>query len=352
MIYSAVDNLSYISKLAAQVSESNFNSIPLFDVFSQNLQSLLPQSFITVNANGLDTLKNNTIFTNLLSNNVNTLGSTIQSSTINELNVKKGVTPVYTSQYTGNKTFNDTSNQLLQGSQQFSQATSSQINTIYGKNVEVSQLGSLNQAVNKEFETFNTFSPKAIRDLRNENVFNDRVASSTSNIKNNLFNTSSQMTKNQVQNTVFTDSAQNSLQQLSAPKFSGGNSQGFDLYIRRTVYWAYGPATDIDSANLRSSTGRQLSQGISAAVDPSIIPYLSRIDFPDIGTRYATDTGGAVIAKTASKGTAPIIDVFFLRREDALAFANSTPQYITVKVYPPTTKYKYVANSSPTYGVA
>lgn len=352
MYYTAIDGLTYVSKLAAQVSESNFNSIPLYDVFSQGLQSLLPQNFINVNASGMDTIRNNTIFTNLLNGNVSNLLPTIQSNTINELNVVKGVTPVYTTQHTNSESFSQTNNALLQNSQQFSQVNSSQVNTLYTQNAQSSQLGSLNQVVAQEYASYNAISPRARRDLRDENVFSDKVATSTDNIKNNLFNTSSQLTKDQVQNPVFNNSAQNSLQQLSSPRYSGDNTQGFDLYVRRTVYWAYGPATDIDSANLRSSTGRQLSQNISAAVDPSIIPYLSRIEFPDIGTRYATDTGGAVIAKAASKGTVPVIDVFFLKREDAIAFANSTPPYITVKVYPPATKYKYAANSAPTYGIA
>ena len=57
-------------------------------------------------------------------------------------------------------------------------------------------------------------------------------------------------------------------------------------------------------------------------------------------------------ARTASGGKTPIVDVFFAKKEDALRFANSTPEYITVKVYPPKTRYKYVANASPTYGTA
>jgi len=352
MYYNAISSLTYVSKLAAQVNPTSFSALPNFDSLSQNLQSLLPANFINVNASGTESVANNTVFNNLLSNNLKNLTPTIQSSVATRLNVVKGVTPVYTDQFVNQQSFSNASNTLLQSSQQFSQINASQINDVYSKNTQTSQIGSLNQAMNTEFNALNNLSPKNIRDLRDENIFNERVTASTGNIQNNLTNASTRMTQSQVANSTFTDSGQNNLQQLSSPRFSGDNNQGYDLYVRRTVYWAQGPSTDIDSANLRSSTGRQLSQGTSVAVDPSIIPYLSRIQFPDIGIRFATDTGGAVIAKTASKGTVPVIDVFFLKREDALAFAASTPEYVTVKVFPPTTKYKYVANSAPTYGVA
>lgn len=348
MVYTSIENLSYAAKLAAQVSQSNFNSLPLFDLLSQNLQSLLPQNFIKVNNNGEQTINN----IDLLSNNVNSLTPSIRNNTANELTVVKGVTPVYSAQNSNTDSFKTINSTLLQDSQQFSQTTSSQLNVVYAQNTQASQLGTLNQAINQEYTSYNSFSPKTVRDLRNNDTFDQQVNSSTANIQKNLTTASSQLIESQVQNTTFNNSAQNSLQQISSPRYSGDNSQGYELYVRRTVYWAYGPSTDIDSANLRSSTGRQLSQGISAAVDPSVIPYLSRIEFPDIGTRYATDTGGAVIAKTASRGAAPVIDVFFYKKEDALAFANSTPPYVRVKVYPPATKYRYVANSSPTYGAA
>jgi 3D (Asp-Asp-Asp) domain-containing protein len=241
---------------------------------------------------------------------------------------------------------------ISSSSQIFSKKTSDQMIAVFKNNSQASQLGNLNYAINNSLASSSRLSPKGIRDLNDPNLFSKKTDSAVNNASSSLKDTSTKMVEQVTENKTFNNSAQTNLQQLSMPQYSGSNTEGYDLYVRRTVYWAYGSGTDIDSANLKSSTGRQLEQGTSAAVDPFIIPYLSRIQFPDIGVRYATDTGGAVKARTASAGTVPIIDLFFLYKEDALAFAKSSPPYITVKVYPPQSKYKYVANSTPTYGTA
>lgn len=352
MFYNAVQGLDLATKLASGVSSDTFNTIPALDTFSQNLQNLLPSNFINSGPLGQQQLQNLTNLSKQINNRVDSLTPTVQNMVSEALNAKKGISSINVSGYESNTTFDATNVALLQDSQAFSVESAAQITQVGTVNNNTVNTGMLSQSVTEEISKFNTLTPKGIRDLREDSIFQSKVTSTTANIRNNLAVKSAGMASTQATDPIFSDTAQNSLQQISTPEYSGDNKSGFDLYIRRTVYWAQGPGTDIDSANLRSSTGRRLQQGVSVAVDPSIIPYLSRIEFPDIGTRYATDTGGAVKARTASKGIAPIIDIFFLKKEDALAFANSNSLYVTVKVYPPTTKYKYVANSSPTYGVA
>ena len=90
-----------------------------------------------------------------------------------------------------------------------------------------------------------------------------------------------------------------------------------EIKVRITTYWAKGGDTDKWSAKRQSSTGVRLKPNVSVAVDPRIIPYFSRIYIPNLGFRYAHDTGTAVIRKKASGGKYPIIDVFFLHKRDA-----------------------------------
>lgn len=352
MYYSAIQGLDLAAKLASGTTSNTFNTIPALDTFSQNLQNLLPNNFVSTGALGQQQLQNLTNLSNNINIQLNALTPTIQNTVYDALNTKKGVSPINVNGYESNTSLGTTNTSLLQDSQAFSIENATQVSQIDNINNNTVSTGSLNQSITDEISKFNSLTPKGIRDLRDSTVFDSKVSSTTTSIRNNLYTKSASMASTQATDPVFSDTAQNSLQQISSPEYSGDNKGGFDLYVRRTVYWAQGPGTDIDSANLRSSTGRQLQQGVSIAVDPSIIPYLSRVEFPDIGTRYATDTGGAVKARIASRGTAPIVDIFFLKKEDALAFANSTSPYITIRVYPPTTKYKYVANSSPTYGAA
>nr|DAN64141.1 MAG TPA: lytic transglycosylase [Bacteriophage sp.] len=59
-------------------------------------------------------------------------------------------------------------------------------------------------------------------------------------------------------------------------------------------------------------TGTCAVEGVTIAVDPTVIPYGSLVDIEGIGTFVAEDCGGAI------KGNK--IDIYFERHEDALRF--------------------------------
>lgn len=110
------------------------------------------------------------------------------------------------------------------------------------------------------------------------------------------------------------------------------NSQFKILTVRLTVYWARGGDTDYYSSKKKSSTGYTLKQGESIAVDPRIIPYTKEVIIPNVGIVKAVDTGSAVVAKSASNGKLPVIDVFFENKKDAITFANRYPKIVKVAV--------------------
>lgn len=120
---------------------------------------------------------------------------------------------------------------------------------------------------------------------------------------------------------------------VKTDRFIKANIPKKEIKVRITTYWAKGGDTDGWSAKRESSTGVTLKPNISVAVDPRIIPYFSRIYIPNLGFRYAHDTGTAVIRKKASGGKYPVIDVFFLHKKDAIRFANTHPKIVKVKVF-------------------
>ncbi len=61
-----------------------------------------------------------------------------------------------------------------------------------------------------------------------------------------------------------------------------------------------------------TSTGQQAKQGLSIAVDPSVIPYGTAVFIPGVGLRIADDTGGAIVGSH--------IDVFYNREQTAVDF--------------------------------
>jgi 3D (Asp-Asp-Asp) domain-containing protein len=115
------------------------------------------------------------------------------------------------------------------------------------------------------------------------------------------------------------------------------------LLARVTVYWARGGrGADRYSRQHKSSTGTRLRDG-HCAVDPRKIPYGSRVMMPDGTTLAAVDTGSAVRNRKAARRSgrsvdernALVIDKFFETKGQALAWANSNPPFVSVKVLPP-----------------
>ena len=105
------------------------------------------------------------------------------------------------------------------------------------------------------------------------------------------------------------------------------------IYARVTVYWSEGGDSDYYTRHKETATGMPLVDGESAAVDPSVIPYGSNISIPGYGTAKAVDTGSAVISRKASRecgSHAPVIDLYFKRREEAENWSNSHPQFENV----------------------
>jgi len=111
------------------------------------------------------------------------------------------------------------------------------------------------------------------------------------------------------------------------------NTPKKEINVRLTAYWAKGSDTDSWSAKRQSSTGATLKPNKSVAVDPRIIPYFSKLYIPNLGFRFAHDTGTDVIRKKASHGKYPVVDIFFMTEKEAMRFVNNNPKIVKVAVY-------------------
>jgi 3D (Asp-Asp-Asp) domain-containing protein len=124
---------------------------------------------------------------------------------------------------------------------------------------------------------------------------------------------------------------------------ANGFTRDNSLLARVTVYWAHGGrGADRYTRQHKSATGLRLHQG-HCAVDPKKIPYGSRVVLPDGTALSAVDTGSAVrnrkaarrSGRTIHERSAVVIDKFFETKRQALAWANSNPPFVSVKVVPP-----------------
>lgn len=76
-----------------------------------------------------------------------------------------------------------------------------------------------------------------------------------------------------------------------------------------------------------TSTGKVAEQGITVAVDPTIIPYGTKLYIPGLGYRVAEDTGGAIVGQH--------VDVFYNSLHTAIDFGvkRNMPVYILPNWY-------------------
>jgi 3D (Asp-Asp-Asp) domain-containing protein len=105
---------------------------------------------------------------------------------------------------------------------------------------------------------------------------------------------------------------------------------------RVTVYW-HGESSGTNAA----WNGAQLREG-HCAVDPKKIPYGSKVVFSDAEC-MAVDSGPAVVnrkaarssGRTAAERNAIVIDRFFRTKQKALAWAETHPHFMTVRIETP-----------------
>ena len=100
------------------------------------------------------------------------------------------------------------------------------------------------------------------------------------------------------------------------------------IKVRLTAYWC---GQDPDTSRFKSSTGYTLKSGRSCAVDPRIIPYGSIVVVNGKEFR-AIDTGTAVVAKKASHGKLPVVDLFYKTERQAMVALGNMPMHPWVEI--------------------
>lgn len=109
------------------------------------------------------------------------------------------------------------------------------------------------------------------------------------------------------------------------------------MLVRLTVYWRHGRGSDHWTRHGKAATGRRLVNARSAAVDPRVIPYYSKLKIKGLKNPViAVDTGGAVKKRTASRRMGkdcPVVDIFFSNRSSALRFNKRNADFQMIEVY-------------------
>jgi 3D (Asp-Asp-Asp) domain-containing protein len=108
-----------------------------------------------------------------------------------------------------------------------------------------------------------------------------------------------------------------------------------EIMARITYYW---PGNGGQSGR-QTATGKVAVCGKTAAVDPKIIPYGSKIIIPKMNKVFvAQDTGSAVVSRKASKNLGKnniVIDVFCENRLEAQRKIKSYPMFMKIQIEKP-----------------
>ena len=118
------------------------------------------------------------------------------------------------------------------------------------------------------------------------------------------------------------------------------------VLARVTVYWR-------GEGQMRASwNGARLREG-QCAVDPNKIPFGSKVVFADGAECKAVDSGPAVTSRlaarsagrTATQRNALVVDRFFETKEQAMAWSDAHPHFMTLRVIEPGSEKKPLPES-------
>ena len=243
MYYSAPDIVNSVQTLQdkldgiTQQDLQGLVSIPGFDQFSDKAAGLLPGNFINTAPDGLRSLLNPTGFKNQLTKGLNNVLPSITDQATSQLEALAGKSFPGVNSLVSGGGFQSLTSQLQKAADSFSTQSAQQMLGVFQNESQGSQFGNISQAVQSGIDKASSLSPKGIRDLKYSDKFNQAVGGAVNNSTQNVSKISTQMASSEANDPVFGQTGQAPLQQLSSPKFSGDNKNGFDLALRLTVYW-------------------------------------------------------------------------------------------------------------------
>jgi 3D (Asp-Asp-Asp) domain-containing protein len=119
------------------------------------------------------------------------------------------------------------------------------------------------------------------------------------------------------------------------PTLANNSDSKMEIMARVTYYW---PGNGGQSGR-KTATGNIATGGKTAAVDPKIIPYGSKIIIPKMEKVFvAHDTGSAVVSRKASKNLGKnnvVIDIFCENRAEAQRKIKSYPMFMKIQIEKP-----------------
>jgi len=327
---------TFLSNLQEGVNPSELlGSVKIPDLgdYGNLLQSVLPKNLTSFDTDGILQLLSPHDFQDKIKKGIESVQGLIENEIKNTINE---VTSTVDRLDSGNEnvmeaSFSEIGSAISDNQTAFLSDAVGSVSSISNIQEDVPVISKFTQNISAATDTIREFTPKQIRDLADPDNYN-RVMQETLQKANTLLETDIVNTaKEFIQSppgigsvgTLFASA--NTLLGLSGPTSSG---EPYSVEVKVSTYYAEGDGSDIDAFKKKTATGRQLQSGKSCAVDNVTILYNSKIEVPGVGTFVAVDK---------LRGGGATLQLFYDKKEQAMAVEGKLTGKMVVKVTPPTT---------------
>lgn len=302
-------------------------NLPILSEFSQSAEGLLPVNLIKIGADGKADLLSLTELQQALSKGLGDIKGYLEGEVLGLFqNLKGEVEAVYDQAKEVYSEITNLGDTLKKDNSLVFDAAISALNGATGLNINAQSLATLKKAGQDTMKNFSNLSPKQIKDLADPDFFG-KIVNTTLDASIAATGVAAEILGEQsISNAQLDDSSYMDLFKSESPE------KDKTIPVYRQVYWAKGEGATPEAAAQKSSSGAQLVDNYSLAVNNTDIQIGDKITFADDNKERE-----AVDIATKSKGLSitgpyPVVAIFFENRDKALEYQKNYSKYINATI--------------------
>ena len=302
-------------------------NLPILSEFSQSAEGLLPVNLIKIGADGKVDLLSLTELQQALSKGLGDIKGYLEGEVLGLFQTLKGeVEAVYDQAKEVYSEITNLGDTLKKDNSLVFDAAISALNGATGLNINAQSLATLKKAGQDTMKNFSNLSPKQIKDLADPDFFG-KIVNTTLDASIAATGVAAEILGQQsISNTQLDNSSYMDLFKSASPE------KEKTIPVYRQVYWAKGEGATPEAAAQKSSSGAQLIDNYSLAVNNTDIQIGDKITFADDNKERE-----AVDIATKSKGLSitgpyPVVAIFFENRDKALEYQKNYSKYINATI--------------------
>ena len=300
--------------------------LPILSEFSQLADGLLPVNLIKVGADGKVDLLSLTELQQALSKGLGDIKDYLEGEVLGLFNALKGeIETVYNQAKEVYDELSNLGDTLQKDNSLIFDTAISTLNGATGLNINAQSLATLKKAGQDTMKSFSQLSPKQIKDLTDPDFFG-KIVSTTLDASIAATGVAAEILGEE--STINTQLDSSSYMDL----FKSEKEDEVKIAVRREVYWGKGEGATPEAASGKSTSGAELVDDYSLAVDNTEILIGNKVTFSDDSKeREAVDIATRAKGITIT-GSYPVVAIFFKERKNAMEYKKKYPNFITATI--------------------